>query len=114
MKKIIILCLIAVLALTVASCAKAEENILIGTWVDEDGDTLTFKKDGDYESSHYYDKSGTWEIEEETLIFKSDFNELKKQYIIEKEEEKTYMIFEEKDLIFGGYKKIRFVKQENK
>ena len=114
MKKLIIICLISALVLAIAGCGKVEEeNVLRGTWVDEDGDTLTFNKDGGYESTHYYDKAGTWEIEEETLIFKSNFNELKKQYIIEKEEDKIYLSFDETN-IFGQKKDRQFLKQKDK
>lgn len=113
MKKLIILCLISLIVITMVACGKAEEeNELIGTWIDEDGDTLTLKKDGEYESTHYYDKKGTWESEEDTLIFKSDFDKEKTiNYKIE--DENGHLIFEEKDLIFGGNKETKFVKKKD-
>lgn len=115
MKKSIILLLTALLIITMVACSSEEENELVGTWVDKDNDTLTLKSNGEYESTHYYDKEGTWEVDEDIIIFKTLFDKEKDiKYRIEDNDGNTYMIFEEKDLIFGGEKETKFVKQNKK
>lgn len=112
MKKLLIFLLIILQLLTVIACNKKEDNILIGTWIDKDGDILTLEENGEYESTHYYDKGGTWEVEEDILVFKTLFDKEKKIiYKTEAKEENIYLIFTEKDLIFGGDKETKFVKE---
>lgn len=113
MKRPIILLLIVLLMITMIGCSSKEENELVGTWIDKDNDTLTIKSNGEYESTHYYDKEGTWEVEEDIIIFKSNFNELTKKYIIEKENDKAYLSFDETD-IFGNKKDRQFIRQNKK
>ena len=112
MKKLLIFLLIILQLFTVMACSKKEDNILVGTWIDKDRDTLTLKENGEYESTHYYDKEGTWKVEEDVLIFKTLFDKDKEiKYKIEEKEKKIYLIFIEKDLIFGGDKETKFVKE---
>lgn len=112
MKKLLIFLLIILQLFTVVACSKKEDNILVGTWIDKDRDTLTLKENGEYESTHYYDKEGTWKVEEDVLIFKTLFDKEKEiKYKIEEKEKKIYLIFIEKDLIFGGDKETKFVKE---
>ncbi|MSU02158.1 hypothetical protein [Tissierella pigra] len=112
MKKLLIFLLIILQLFTVMACSKKEDNILVGTWIDKDRDTLTLKENGEYESTHYYDKEGTWKVEEDVLIFKTLFDKEKEiKYKIEEKEKKIYLIFIEKDLIFGGDKETKFVKE---
>lgn len=112
MKRSITLILIALLIITMAGCSRKEENELVGTWVDKDSDTLTLKNNGKYESTHYYDKEGNWEAEEDIILFRTLFDkEREVKYRVEKKDNNIYMIFEEEDLIFGGNKETKFVKQ---
>lgn len=112
MKKLLIFLLIILQLFTVMACSKKEDNILVGTWIDKDRDNLTLKENGEYESTHYYDKEGTWKVEEDVLIFKTLFDKEKEiKYKIEEKEKKIYLIFIEKDLIFGGDKETKFVKE---
>lgn len=112
MKKLLIFLLIILQLFTVMACSKKEDNILVGTWIDKDRDTLTLKENGEYESTHYYDKEGTWKVEEDVLTFKTLFDKEKGiKYKIEEKEKKIYLIFIEKDLIFGGDKETKFVKE---
>lgn len=112
MKKLLFFLLIILQLLTLMACNKKEDNILVGTWIDKDRDTLTLKENGDYESTHYYDKEGTWKVEDDTLVFKTLFDKEKKIiYTTEVKEKNTYLIFTEKDLIFGGDKETKFVKE---
>lgn len=115
MKKSIILLLTALLIITMVGCGAKEENELVGTWIDRDKDTLTLKDDGTYESTHYYDKEGTWGVNEDVIVFKTLFDKEKNiKYRIEENDGNTYMIFEENDLLFGGDKETKFVKQKDK
>ena len=112
MKKLLIFLLITLQLFTVVACSKKEDNILVGTWIDKDRDTLVLKENGKYESTHYYDKEGTWKVGEDVLIFKTLFDKEKEiKYKIEEKEKKIYLIFIEKDLIFGGDKETKFVKE---
>lgn len=110
MKKLLIFLFIIIQLFTVMACSKKDDNILVGTWVDKDRDTLILKENGEYESNHYYDKEGNWKVEEDIIIFKSQFNELSKKYIIEKEGDNIYLSFDETNL-FGNKKEKQFVKQ---
>lgn len=110
MKKLLIFLLIILQLLTVMACNKKEDNILVGTWIDKDRDTLTLKENGDYESTHYYDKEGTWKVEDDIITFKSLFKELNKKYLIEEDEGHIYLSFDETD-IFGNKKDRQFVKE---
>ena len=40
MKKLLIFLLITLQLFTVMACSKKEDNILVGTWIDKDRDTL--------------------------------------------------------------------------
>lgn len=110
MKKLLIFLLIILQLFTVMACSKKEDNILVGTWIDKDRDTLTLKENGEYESTHYYDKEGTWKVEEDVLIFKSAFRELNKKFKIEEDGGNIYLSFDETD-IFGNKKDRQFVKE---
>lgn len=110
MKKLLFFLLIILQLLTVMACNKKEDNILAGTWIDKDRDTLTLKENGDYESTHYYDKEGTWKVEDDIITFKSLFKELNKKYLIEEDEGHIYLSFDETD-IFGNKKDRQFVKE---
>lgn len=110
MKKLLIFLLIILQLFTVMACSKKEDNILVGTWIDKDRDTLTLKENGDYESTHYYDKEGTWKVEDDIITFKTQFKELNKKYLIEEDEGYTYLSFDETD-IFGNKKDRQFVKE---
>ncbi len=115
MKRPLIFLLILLLSFSLVACNKKEDNVLVGTWIDKDKDTLTLKDNGDYESTHYYDKEGTWKVEDDKIIFKTLFDKEKEiKYKVEKTDENIYLIFEEKDLIFGGDKETKFIKQNNK
>ena len=112
MKKLLIFLLILIQLFVIMGCSKKEENILVGTWIDKDRDTLTLKENGEYESTHYYDREGTWEMKEGVLIFRTIFDKEKEiKYKTEEKEKKIYLIFMEKDLIFGGDKETKFVKE---
>ena len=112
MKRPIILLLIVLLMITMIGCSSKEENELVGTWIDKDKDTLTIKSNGEYESTHYYDKEGTWEVEEDIIIFKSSFDKIREiEYRLDMIDGTNYMIFEVEDLIFGGKKEIKFIRQ---
>lgn len=113
MKKTIIFLLSLLLILSMVACSKDEKDPLIGTWKDKDRDTLTLNKDGTYESTHYYDREGTWKAEDGILTFKTVFDKEKSiEYKIENKEEKVYLITKEKDLIFGGDKETKFLKEK--
>ena len=111
MKRIIIFLLSLLLILSMAACGKDEKDPLIGTWKDKDRDTLTLNKDGTYESTHYYDREGTWKAEDGILTFKTPFKELSKKYSIEEEGEYLYLSFDETD-IFGNKKDKQFVREK--
>lgn len=112
MKRLLIFLLIILQLFTVMACSKKEDNVLVGTWIDKDGDILTLEENGEYESTHYYDKKGTWEAEDDILVFKTLFDKEKKIiYKTEVKEKNIYLIFTEKDLIFGGDKETKFVKE---
>lgn len=55
MKKMIVIIVAALFAMTLSGCASQS---IVGTWVDEDGDELTFCADGTIEDSPLYEK---WE-----------------------------------------------------
>lgn len=114
MKKILICILIVLSMVSLVACSKKDANILVGTWVDKDGDTLTLKDNGEYESTHYYDKEGTWEAEDDILTFKTLFDKEKEiNYRVEEEGENKYIVLIEEDLIFGGEKEIKFAKEKD-
>ena len=112
MKILLFFLLIIIQLLKVMACNKKEDNILVWKWIDKDGDILTLEENGEYESTHYYDKKGTWEAEDDILVFKTLFDKEKKIiYKTEAKEENIYLIFTEKHLIFGGDKETKFVKE---
>ncbi len=112
MKKNLICILIVLLMISLVACSNKDANILVGTWVDKDGDTLILKDNGEYESTHYYDKEGTWESKDDILIFKTPFQELNKKYEVEEEGEYIYLSFDETD-IFGNKKDRQFAKEKD-
>ena len=81
----------------------------------ENRDILILKDNEEYESTHYYGKEGTWYNEGMELTFKNSFGDSSKvKYKIESKDDNSYLILEQDDLIFGGIKEIRFIKQEEK